>query len=355
MSDSNTRKTILIIDDEEQIRETTSDYLEDIGFKTILAEDGLSGISRFREDKPDAVLADLSMPNIDGFEVIRTVIRESPETPIIVMSGIGIIEKAVLAVREGAWDFLAKPISSFEILKITFDRCFERANLISENRRYREHLEEEVDIKTREILNLERAMSDTQKEIILTLGEVVETRSKETAYHVRRVGESACLLAQKCGLSSEFAANMRLAAPMHDVGKIGIPDTILNSARKLTDAEFEIIKTHTILGYEIFSKASLPVMNLAATIAYEHHEQWSGKGYPRQLKGNKISIEGRITCIADIFDALVHDRSYKKSWSIDDTCTFMKNNSGVIFDPEMLTVFLDNLDEFLLINKNYTE
>lgn len=355
MTEDKSRKLILIIEDEAQIREATGDYLEDIGYKTAQARDGREGIDLFRSGKPDAVLADLSMPNVDGFEVIRTIVRESPETPVIVMSGIGVIEKAALAIREGAWDFLAKPLTSFEILRITFDRCFERARLLAENRKYREHLEEEVDKKTREILDLERAMSITQKEIILTLGEVVETRSKETAYHVRRVGESAFILSRKCGLDNEYASNMKLAAPMHDVGKIGIPDTILNAARKLTAGEFEMIKKHTTLGYEIFSKASLPIMNLAAVIAHEHHEHWNGKGYPRGLAGDAIHIAGRITCIVDVFDALTHNRSYKRAWDIEDTVSFMKSKSGEIFDPDLLTIFMTDIDSFININKTYPE
>lgn len=355
MTEDISRKLILIIEDEVQIREATGDYLEDIGYRTALAEDGRVGIDMFRAGNPDAVLADLSMPNVDGFEVIRTIVRESPETPVIVMSGIGIIEKAALAIRDGAWDFLAKPLTSFEILRITFDRCFERARLLAENRKYREHLEEEVDRKTHEILDLERAMSITQKEIILTLGEVVETRSKETAYHVRRVGESAFILSRKCGLDNEYASNMKLAAPMHDVGKIGIPDTILNAGRKLTAEEFEIIKKHTTLGYEIFSKASLPIMNLAAVIAHEHHEQWNGKGYPRGLAGDDIHIAGRITCIVDVFDALTHNRSYKPAWSVEDSVSYMKSKSGEVFDPDMLKIFITNLADFVSINETYSE
>ena len=180
-------KSILVIDDEKAIRESISDFLEDSGYMTSSAANGLEALEMLKVIRPDAILADLNMPEMDGFELIDHVAGNYPETPIIVLSGVGIIDQAIEAIRRGAWDFLPKPLTSLSVLEITLDRVLERAKLLKENRIYREHLEEEVRKKTEQVLEISRAVITTQKEIILKLGDVVETRSHETAHHVQRV------------------------------------------------------------------------------------------------------------------------------------------------------------------------
>ena len=365
----NSEITILVIDDEDFVRETISDYLSDSGFEILGASDGEEGLNIFREQKPDAMLVDLNMPKVDGFEVLKAVSAESPDTPIIVVSGAGLIQDAITAIREGAWDFVTKPIVDLSILEHVLGQGLERASLIKENRRYKEHLEAEVakrtaalhhEIKVRraaqdELMALQDEVIETQKEIILTLGEVVETRSNETANHVRRVAELSYILARRYGLGVEEAELLRLASPMHDVGKIGIPDTILNKPGKLTPEEVAIIKTHTTIGHEILKHSERPIIKAAAIVAYEHHERWDGRGYPRGLAAEEINIYGRITGITDVFDALGSERVYKKAWSIEKITGYFTEGKGKQFDPHLTDLFFDNIEEILELRRNFPD
>lgn len=204
-------------------------------------------------------------------------------------------------------------------------------------------------------IDLNRAIVDTQRELLFTLGEVVETRSSETANHVRRVAEYSYLLGTKMGMSHREAEAFKLASPMHDVGKIGIPDSVLLKPGKLDDNEFATIKTHTQVGHEILSGSDRPVLQIAATVALEHHERWDGKGYPNGLRGEDISLVGRITMLADVFDALGTDRVYKKAWPMEKALAFISDNKGTMFDPALVDVFMENLDEILEVRKLFPD
>jgi response regulator RpfG family c-di-GMP phosphodiesterase len=195
----------------------------------------------------------------------------------------------------------------------------------------------------------------TQREVVLTLGEVVETRSKETAHHVKRVAEYSYLLAVKAGLSEERAHLLRMASPMHDVGKIGIPDSILFKPGKLNDEEFSIIKTHTVIGHSILKASHRRIMRTAATIALQHHEHWDGGGYPHGLVEDETHIFGRITALADVFDALSCDRVYKKAWPLSEVVDYLREKRGRQFDPALVDIFLENLDEMLAIRAMYPD
>lgn len=202
-------------------------------------------------------------------------------------------------------------------------------------------------------IHLNREIVETQKEVIYTLGEVVETRSKETANHVRRVAEMAFLLAVKAGLSEEECEALKSAAPMHDVGKIGISDLILHKPGKLTNEEFDLIKSHTTIGYDILKNSTRKIMLTAAIVAHEHHEKWNGKGYPRGLKDEEIHIFGRITAIADVVDAVSHKRCYKDAWPWEKVLDLVKNDAGQHFDPNLVELFLKHEKEFQEILKKF--
>lgn len=204
-------------------------------------------------------------------------------------------------------------------------------------------------------ISLAREIINTQKEVILILGEVVENRSQETANHVTRVAEVCYLLARKYGMDEDRAELLRLAAPMHDVGKIGVPEAILNKPGRLTPEEFEIIKEHSRIGYEILSKSSRSIMKAAAITALQHHERWDGDGYPQGLAGEDIHIFGRIAAIADVFDALSHKRCYKEAWPIDRIVETFKADAGSHFDPHLTKLFLSHIDAFVGINRRFPE
>jgi len=206
-----------------------------------------------------------------------------------------------------------------------------------------------------EVIELNDAIEETQREVIYAMGEIGEIRSKETGNHVRRVALYSKELALLYGLSNEEADRLQMASPMHDIGKVGIPDAILNAPRKLSVEEFEIMKTHASLGYDMLKKSNKPILQAAAIVANEHHEKWDGSGYPNALSGENIHIFGRITAVADVFDALGSERVYKKAWELEKILILFKEESGKHFDPKLVTLFLENLDIFLVIRNRFKD
>ena len=206
-----------------------------------------------------------------------------------------------------------------------------------------------------EMVKLNTEIEKTQVEVINLMGAIGETRSRETGNHVKRVAAYSRLLAQKYGLSEDEVQLLFFASPMHDIGKVGIPDNILNKPGKLTKDEFEIMKTHARLGYEMLAYSKRPILKAAAIIAHEHHEKYDGSGYPRGLKGEEIHIYGRITAVADVFDALGSERVYKKAWPLDKIIALFKAERGKHFDPALVDILLNDLDDFLVIRDRYQD
>ena len=212
-----------------------------------------------------------------------------------------------------------------------------------------ERQKEIIEEATAEIRDLNKEIEETQKEVIFTMGAIGESRSKETGNHVKRVAEYTYLLALKYGLSETESELLKQASPMHDIGKVAIPDSILNKLGRLTDEEFIIMQQHAKLGYEMLKHSNRKLLKIASIVAYEHHEKWNGKGYPQGLKGSEISIYGRITAIADVFDALGSDRVYKKAWSDDKIFDLFNKERGEHFDPKLIDLFFENLTTMLEI------
>ena len=217
------------------------------------------------------------------------------------------------------------------------------------------HLEQQVNERVEEIITLNNEIQDTQKEVVFTMGAIGERRSKETSNHVRRVAEYSKLLAIHYGIDKDEAELLKQASPMHDIGKIGIPDAVLNKPGIFNEEERTIMNTHSQLGYEMLKHSERPLLKIAATIAKEHHEKFDGTGYPNGLKGEEIHIYGRITAVADVFDALGSDRIYKKAWNIDSIIEFFKEERGKHFDPNLVDIFFENLDEFLKIRDRHID
>lgn len=202
-------------------------------------------------------------------------------------------------------------------------------------------------------LNIE--IEATQKEILYTLGEVTEARSEETGSHVKRVSKYCQLLAEKYGLTQRDTMLLTHASPIHDIGKVAIPDNILLKPGKLTPEEFNVVKTHTTIGYNLLKNSKREILKAASIVAYEHHERYDGNGYPRGLKGEEIHIYGRISAIADVFDALGSPRVYKKAWVMNDILKYFKEESGKHFDPKLVDILFNNLDKFLEIKEKYSD
>ncbi len=207
----------------------------------------------------------------------------------------------------------------------------------------------------RKDITANKDIENIQREIIFTMGTIGESRSKETGNHVKRVAEYSYLLAKLSGLSKDECELLKQASPMHDIGKVAIPDSILTKTGKLDEEEIILMKTHAQKGYELLKTSDRPLLKIAAIVALEHHERWDGQGYPNGLKQEEISIYGRITALSDVFDALGSDRCYKKAWKDEEIFTFFKEEKGKHFDPKLVDLFFENLEEFLKIREKYME
>jgi len=211
---------------------------------------------------------------------------------------------------------------------------------------------DELQKKFLEVEALQKEIEDTQKEVVFTMGAIGESRSKETGNHVKRVAEYSKVLALHYGLPAKEAEMLKQASPMHDIGKIAIPDAVLNKPGRFNEEERKIMDTHAQLGYDMLKMSNRPLLKMAATVAYEHHEKWNGTGYPNQLKGEEIHIYGRITALADVFDALGSDRCYKDAWDDEKIFIMFKEERGEHFDPQLIDIFFENLDDFLKIRES---
>jgi len=206
---------------------------------------------------------------------------------------------------------------------------------------------DELQKKFAEVEALQKEIEETQKEVVFTMGAIGESRSKETGNHVKRVAQYSKILALYYGMDKKEAEMLKQASPMHDIGKVAIPDAVLNKPGRFNESERKIMDTHAQLGFDMLNKSNRPLLQMATTVAYEHHEKWNGKGYPQGLKGEEIHIYGRITALADVFDALGSSRVYKKAWDDERIFKMFKEERGEHFDPKLIDIFFENLDEFL--------
>ena len=245
-------------------------------------------------------------------------------------------------------------IKNNELVSLLF-QCHERSYKIHLQGIARERFSLAYLTDVTEVLELSDAIEETQREVIYAMGEIGETRSKETGNHVKRVAMYSKELALLYGLSLEEAEKLQMASPMHDIGKVGIPDAILNAPRKLEHDEWKVMQTHAQLGYDMLKNSSKAILQAAAIVAHEHHEKFDGSGYPRGLSGEDIHIFGRITAVADVFDALGSERVYKEAWELEKILTLFKEESGKHFDPKLIKLFLDNLNIFLNIREKFKD
>ncbi len=292
--------------------------------------------------RPDMILLDVMMPDIDGYEVCRR-LKANPLTadiPVIFVTARHETDDEKLGLELGAVDYIVKPISP----AIVQARVRTHLALFDQKRA----LESEVRKRTQEL-------SRSRMQVIQRLGRAAEFKDNETGLHVIRMSHYSRLLAQAYGGSERWIEMVFTAAPMHDIGKIGIPDQILLKPGKLDANEWAIMKKHTVYGAEILGEDPSPVLQMSRSIALTHHEKWDGSGYPYGLSGEQIPVEGRITAISDVFDALISSRPYKKGWSEDDAIDYINEYSGVHFDPHLVQLFNQLLPEIRAIKAQYLD
>ena len=325
---------IMIVDDEPGNVSLLKRLLERAGFhKLDSTNDPREAVALYVETRPDLILLDLHMPHLDGLAVMDRLneIVEASYMPILMLTGDISPEARRDALSRGAKDFVNKPFNADEVL-LRIRTLLETRFLYLQIQSQNQMLEAKVRERTRE---LEAA----QIEIIERLARAAEFRDDNTGQHTERVGQMAALLARELGLADSEVSLIRRAAPLHDVGKIGIPDSILLKLGKLTPAEFELVKTHTTIGARILSGSRFALLRMAEEIAFSHHEQWDGRGYAG-LAGDQIPLAGRIVTVADVFDALTQKRPYKAAWPVEEAVAEIERQRGRQFDPNVVDAFL---------------
>jgi putative two-component system response regulator len=302
----------------------------------ITTNDSREALPLFEQHRPDLILLDLMMPYVDGFTVMESVNALLPEgvfLPILVLTADANPQVKRRALSAGAKDFLTKPFDQTELL-LRIMNMLETRFLHIELANQNQILEHKVAERTKDL-------AASQIEILDRLARAAEYRDDDTGQHTYRVGHVAALISQKLNVPASRVELIRRAAPLHDVGKIGVPDNILLKPGRLTPEEFDIIKPHTTIGAALLSGGHSEMVKIAETIALTHHERWDGTGYPAGLKGEEIPLEGRIVAIADVFDALSHDRPYKKAWPLEECVAEIERNSGRQFDSQVVAAFLE--------------
>ena len=320
---------ILIVEDEEPSLDVLKKILGAAGFTDVRGvSDPRRALAQIGEFKPDILLLDLQMPHLDGFAVLRQLrhrVGESEYFPVLVISGEISREVKQKALSEGAKDFLAKPYDAVEVVL--------RVRNLLETRDLNRRLEERVRSSVEEVRSTQLVLADR-------LALAAELRDHGRGWHTRRVGRTAGRIAAELSLSDDEVESIGRAAQLHDIGMIGIPDAIVLKPEQLTLDEWDVLKTHTILGARLLSGSDSPILQLAEEITLYHHENWDGTGYTPGLGGDEIPLPARIAAVADVFDSLIHDRPYARGWPVDDAVEWIGDQKGRKFDPNVVEAFL---------------
>ncbi|MCH2178764.1 MAG: response regulator [Mariniblastus sp.] len=362
---------IFIVDDEVLVTRVIQGFLSAEGYSNFCTvTDSTLALERIIYERPDLILIDIMMPEVSGLDILAA--RQNDprlqHIPVIVLSASSETEVKREALKLGATEFLSKPVDAIDlVLRVRNALLVKRHQDHLQN--YAVELEDQVQRRTRQI-------EQSREQIVHCLAKAAEFRDNETGQHVIRVGKYAAIIAQQLGYGPNYCRQIELAAQLHDVGKIGIPDSILLNPGRLNGQEFDVMKEHCLLGVEIMKPLATarktprvaprlevaesrttapPLLELAASIAKTHHEKWDGTGYPVGLKGDAIPMEGRITCVADVYDALCSTRPYKESYSLEKCLNIMVSERGTRFDPVILDAFFEKIDQIRAIGKQHPD
>jgi len=342
--ESNDTNRILIVDDDPTTVQLIARLLNAEGYSCTTSCDSREAISLLHSTSFALVISDISMPGIQGFNLLEFINAHFPYIGVIFITGSDDRNTALQALKMGAFGYLIKPFNIDEMI-INVVNAFERRRLRIMAKSYQQRLEKEIHDQVLSVRSRE-------EEIAWRLVAASEYRDNETGAHVRRIGMLSEILARALGWNQHYLDDIRLAAAMHDIGKIGVPDHILLKPGRLNAEEFSIMKRHTVIGADILGRSGIPLLNMARDIALSHHEKWDGTGYPHGTKGEQIPISARIVTIADVYDALRSKRPYKPAFSEETTVDIMMSESVERFDPEAFEIFLELRSEF---NQVYEE
>ena len=352
---------ILVVDDDDMTRLLMKTILSRMSYQVSEAVDGIDAWEKVPVLCPDLIILDVSMPRMDGLELTYK-LKNEPNTkniPIMIVSNHDEITDQVKAVEAGADDFLPKPVEQI-ILKAKVTSLLKIKSYNDYMQSYQIKLEDEVAKKTAKLKYAFDELETANKRLklysldtILRLSQAAEYKDQETGQHIQRIGYYIQIIGQKISLSPNEIDEFLYASPMHDVGKIGIPDNILLKPGKLNAEEWAVMQQHTTIGGKILSGSDSSTLKTAEIIALTHHEKWDGSGYPNNLKGSDIPMPGRITAIADVFDALTSKRPYKDAFSMEKAFAIMKDGQGKHFDPDLLDAFFVVKDDIIAIRNKY--
>ncbi len=341
---NNSKVFVLIVDDDDYIRRIVTRILMEKGYSCIQASNGAEALELLLSQDFSLLITDIMMPGMTGVELLTVARKIRPDIAVIMLTGVDDQEVAVQALNQGAYGYMIKPFQPNELL-INVVNALRRRELEIVRDNFEKNLQEQVLERTKEIRKRE-------EEITMHLVAASEYRDEETGSHIRRIALYAATLAKALGWQSDQVDMLRLAAPMHDIGKIGIPDNILLKSGKFTTDEYTIMKKHTEIGASILAGSDIPLMAMAGEVALSHHERWDGGGYPHGLSGEKIPDSARIVAIVDVYDALLTDRIYRKALNENEAFPMMIAESGRHFDPLIFQCLCDIHEDFRQIRRN---
>ncbi|MFQ5537348.1 MAG: HD domain-containing phosphohydrolase [Gemmatimonadota bacterium] len=353
-------RRILVVDDDPEIRFLHSRFLESFGYEVEAASDGIEGLAKIQLDI-DLVLVDAEMPNMDGFEVARRIREDAShqDLPVVMVTGLARKEDRLRAYEVGINDFINKPVDPYE-LRLRLRWLLELKAAQDALKAHQAQLEKKVQRRTQalrsaleEMTEAKRRTYDAHLDTIRRLTLAAEYKDHDTAGHIERIGRYSEIVARAVGFPPMELEVIRHAAPMHDVGKIGIPDSVLLKPGPLDHEEREIMNRHTTIGGQILSGSDSPVLRMGEVIAMAHHEKWDGSGYPEGIAGAEIPVEARICTVVDFFDALTMDRPYRQAVPIPEVLKMMEEGAGTHFDPDFLDIFFRVRPEIEAIKAEY--
>lgn len=346
---------IFLVDDSAEDLAILGELLRD--YERRFARNGPDALKALRSmPPPDLILLDVMMPNMSGFEVCEALKEDDTlsRVPVIFITALGATDSEMRGFELGAVDYITKPFKAAVVkARVSTHLALKKAReeLAAQN----VVLEERVQARTSELKQALELVRQGSMETVLRLSRAAEYRDESTGQHIVRMSHYSAAIARQYGMGEDRAKALLYSAPMHDVGKIGIPDHILMKPGKLTPEEMDCMKTHTLIGAKILAGSSAEVIQLAELVAISHHEKWDGSGYPHGIKGDTIPIYGRICAVADVFDALTTDRPYKKAFSVDDSIRMIREGRGSHFDPAVADAFFDSRAEILKIKSEFAD